>query len=57
MNDLLDKIKRVLDSGHITPEEEQQIEQLLWQTPLTKPLLSALQDLEYALERGRLSFK
>ncbi|WP_171971708.1 hypothetical protein [[Limnothrix rosea] IAM M-220] len=57
MNELLQKIQRVLDSGQMSSEEEQQIDRLLWRTPMTKQSLSALKDLEYALVRGELSFK
>ena len=57
MNDLLQQIQTVLNSGSISPEEERQISQLLWRTPMTKKMLDALRELEHELDMGNLSFK
>ncbi|MGB2925370.1 MAG: hypothetical protein WBB82_08715 [Limnothrix sp.] len=55
MDRLIDVIQKVLVTGQISKQEADRIDQLLWQTPIDKPVLIALSSLEKELATGKVS--
>lgn len=54
-NNLVNAIQQILMTGELTPEEEQQIETLLWKTPVTNTTFTALSRLEQGLTTGKVA--
>lgn len=55
MDRLVDTIQKVLVTGQITDQQADQINRLLWQTPMEKPVLKALSRLEQDLATGKVA--
>lgn len=55
MNRLVDTIQKVLATGQITDQQSDQINQLLWKTPMDQPVLKALSRLEQGLATGKVA--
>ena len=57
MNSLQQQIQEILSSGKISPKQEQEIEKLLWRTPLDGSTFLTLKQLEQELALNNLSFE